>query len=161
MLLKYISLPLLMLTAGGYCSATPAQDVSAIASLPSGSFVHKSMEARKKLINKHLPMNSREARDFWPIYDEYQQELMLVYIQRKATITKLGRHFDTMTDDFAKQFVMESIALQEERLRVLHAYFERFETVLSGKQLLRFYQIENRFRSAVDAELAERIPLLK
>ncbi|QFY43291.1 hypothetical protein F6R98_12240 [Candidatus Methylospira mobilis] len=161
MLRKNFALLLLMLTAGGYCAAAPARDLSAIASLPSDSFVHKSMEARKKLIHKHLPLNSREAHDFWPIYDEYQQELMLVYIQRKATITKLGRHFDAMTDDFAKQFVMESIALQEERLHVLHNYFKKFEIVLPGKQLLRFYQIENRFRSAVDAELAERIPLLK
>jgi hypothetical protein len=156
MLRKNIALLFLILAASGYCATISANGVSS-----NHSSAQKSLEVRKKLVHKHLPLTDNEAHGFWPIYDQYQEELLRVYIQRKAAITKLGQHFDTMTDDFAKQFVMEYIAMQEERLHILHAYFEKFATVLSGKKLLRFYQIESRFRSAVDAELAERTPLLK
>jgi hypothetical protein len=151
MLRKNIAVLLLIIAGSGYCATISAKDT------PS----QKSMQIRKSLVQKHLPLTTHEAHDFWPIYDQYQQELLLVYTQRKALITKLGLHFDTMTDEIARQLVTEYIAMQDERLRVLHVYIEKFETVLPGKKLLRFYQIETRFRSAVDAEIAEKIPLLK
>jgi hypothetical protein len=151
MLGKNIILLLLIITSSGYCAALFAKDTPA----------QKALETRRHLVQKHLPLTAREAQDFWPVYDQYLHELMHVYIQRKALISKLGHNFDAMTDEVARELVTEFIAMQQERLRILHFYIKKLDTVLPGKKLLRLYQIETRFRSAVDSEIAEKIPLLK
>lgn len=116
---------------------------------------------RKRLVEKNLPLTESEARRFWPLYERYQKELYEWAARRKALIARFGENYENMSDELAKQLVYEHIQMQESRLKLLKAYLPKFGRVLPPRKLMRYYQIETKIRAAVDAEIAERIPLLQ
>ncbi len=116
---------------------------------------------RKRLVADHLPLTPSEAQHFWPLYDRYQTDVSDLVGKRMEIIGKLGEHYDSMTDALARQLTVDNLELQEARLRLIKSYLPKFEKVLPGKKLARYYQIEAKIRAAVDAEIAERIPLIQ
>ncbi len=116
---------------------------------------------RKRLVSGNLPLTPSEAQHFWPVYDRYQKDVSDLVDKRMDIIGRLGEHYDDMTDALARQITNDSIALQEDRLKLLKSYLPKFEKVLPAKKLARYYQIEARIRAAVDVEIAERIPLIQ
>lgn len=116
---------------------------------------------RKRLVADHLPLTPSEAQHFWPLYDHYQRDLSNLVNRRMEIIARLGRHYDDMSDAVAREITIDSIELQEARLKLIKSYLPKFEKVLPAKKLARYYQIEARIRAVVDAEIAERIPLIK
>ena len=116
---------------------------------------------RKRLVSDNLPLTPSEAQHFWPIYDRYQKDVSDLVDKRMDIIGRLGEHYDDMTDALARQITNDSVALQEDRLRLIKSYLLKFEKVLPAKKLARYYQIEARIRAAVDVEIAERIPLIQ
>ena len=116
---------------------------------------------RKRLVADHLPLTPSEAQHFWPVYDHYQKDMANMLDRRQQIIAKLGEHYDDMSDAVAKQLTIDNLELQEARLHLIRSYLPKFEKVLPAKKLARYYQIEARIRAAVDAEIAERIPLIE
>ena len=53
------------------------------------------------------------------------------------------------------------MSIQEDRLSVRKSYLKKFKDPLSPKLLTRYYQIENKLQSAIDFELADKIPLVR
>ncbi|MDF9391175.1 MULTISPECIES: hypothetical protein [Methylococcus] len=117
--------------------------------------------SRRRLIETNLPLTPEEAARFWPIYDQYWKELSALTAQREAYYVELGSNFDSMTDELAKTIVLGHISLEEDRYRLLRAFFPKFATAISDKKAARYYQIEAKIQAAVNAEIAERIPLIK
>lgn len=120
-----------------------------------------SHEERRRLVADHLPLSPAEAARFWPLYEHYQNDLSRVVEQRTEIIAKLGDHYDDMPDAVARQITVDSLELQETRLKLIKSYLPKFAKVLPPRKLARYYQIEARIRAAVDAEIAERIPLIQ
>jgi hypothetical protein len=121
----------------------------------------QSKQDRRRLVADNLPLTETEAQRFWPLYERFEQDISNLAEQRKAIINKLGEHYDDMSDAMAKQLVLGQLNYQEDRLKLMKAYLPRFEKTLPAKKLARFYQIEGRIRAAIEAEIAERIPLIK
>ncbi|AAU91346.1 conserved hypothetical protein [Methylococcus capsulatus str. Bath] len=117
--------------------------------------------SRRRLIEANLPLTPEEAARFWPIYDQYWKELSALTARREAYYVELGNNFDSMTDEHAKRIVLEHISLEEERYRLLRTFFPKFATAILAKKAARYYQIEAKIQAAVNAEIAERIPLIK
>ncbi len=46
-------------------------------------------------------------------------------------------------------------------MRLRRAYLHRFEKVVPVKKLARYIQIESKIRAAVEAGIAEELPLIK
>jgi hypothetical protein len=116
---------------------------------------------RKRLVADHLPLTLSEAEQFWPIYGRFEQELFVLAERRKAIIGKFGENYEAMTAPVAKELIQEYLDFQEDHVKLLKAYLPKFEKILPAKKLVRFYQIEARMRAAVEAEIAEHVPLLQ
>lgn len=116
---------------------------------------------RRRLVADNLPLSAAEASAFWPLYEHFEKDLSDLARRRQSLINKFGEHYDDMSDAVAKQIALEQLDYQEARLKLMKAYWPKFEKVLPAKKLARFYQIEGRIRAAIDAEIAERIPLIQ
>lgn len=121
----------------------------------------ESTQQRHKLVESSLPLSATEAQAFWPIYDRYQNELYTLMEQRKWLISGLGENYEDIDDESAKKFIYGYTELQETRMKLLKTYLPKFAKALPPKKLVRYYQIETKIRAAVDAEIAERIPLVQ
>ena len=121
----------------------------------------QASQARQRLVADNLPLAEAEAKAFWALYTRFEQDLAALAQRRRGLINTLGEHYDAMSDAMAKQLTVEQLDYQESRLKLMKAYLPKFEKVLPPKKLARFYQIEARIRAAIDAEIAERIPLIQ
>jgi hypothetical protein len=118
-------------------------------------------EERRRLIAEDLPLTEIEAARFWPVYERYQADLARLLQRRRRYIEEYGSYYEDMTDEMAKKLIIESLDLEEDLLRLWRHYLPVFEKVLPAKKLARYYQIEGKIRAAVNAEIAERLPLMK
>lgn len=116
---------------------------------------------RRQLIGDNLHLTAAEAKRFWPLYEQFEKDLFVLTEKRRALIAKFGENYDAMTDAMAKRILIDRLELEEERHRLRKIYLPKFEQVLPVKKLARYYQIESKIRAAVEAGIAEELPLIQ
>ena len=124
----------------------------------------QKLKADKKLVvATNMQLSEAEAKGFWPVYDGYQKDLeavnkrIVIAIVAYAEAAKKG----SVPNDVAKQILDESLAIDEEEVKIKRAVVVKLEKVLPGVKVARYVQIENKIRALVRIELADNIPLVK
>lgn len=118
---------------------------------------------KKLLVATNMGMTESEAAAFWPVYDAYQKELAALNTRTRTLITNYAELYnqEAVTDDKAKQLLDEALAIEGAELDLRKSYVSKFGKVLPASKVARYYQIENKIRSAVKADLAGAIPLVQ
>jgi hypothetical protein len=116
---------------------------------------------RKLLISENMELSEAEAQAFWPIYDSYQQELQPLNERVSKMINDYAASYETMTDQKAQALLNEAVAIEQDRAKLMQSYLPKFSSVLPARKVARYYQIENKIRSALNYELASFIPLVE
>ncbi len=120
------------------------------------------VKADKKLIvAENMQLTEAEAKNFWPLYDRYQDELFLIRARTAKLINDYADAYQNMRDTNAKRLLGEYITIETLRLKLHKAYLPKFSKILPGAKVVRYYQIENRINTALEYELASRVPLVK
>lgn len=140
--------------------ATPiwAQDRAA----DNMEIVREKVRADKKFfIAANMDLSEREARAFWPVYEDYQKALDKLNALSGKLIEDYGRNYESMSDMVAKTIVDEHLAIEMERVKLMQSYLPRLRQALPERKVARYYQLENKIRAVVNFELARNIPLVK
>ncbi len=118
---------------------------------------------KKALVAANMQLTDAEAKAFWPIYDQYQQELKGINERLASTIVAYADAYNAgpVPDSTAKKLLNESIAIDESEVRLRREYAAKLERVMPAAKAARYLQIENKIRAAVRYELAARIPLVE
>ncbi len=80
--------------------------------------------------------------------------------QRVSILTKLAQNFETLTDEQANDLLDQAFKFQQERVKVRRSFKKKFEKVLSGKQVARFYQIDGKIDTMIDFDISRGVPLV-
>jgi hypothetical protein len=124
--------------------------------------LREKLKADKKLlVGENMQLTEAEAKAFWPVYEQYQDELFLIRTRTIRLITDYAAAYDTMTNSMAKKLLDESMTIEALRLKLNRAYLPKFRKVLADVKVARYYQIENKINAALYYELAAKIPLVK
>ncbi len=120
-------------------------------------------EGRRTIIREDLHMTRDEETAFWPLYDEYRDELIPVQDRYIAMVSDYMQQYQTgvLTDEYAETMLLRHFEIKSKILAVRKNYIHRFETVLPMSKVARFYQLENKMNADVDAELAMVVPLFE
>jgi hypothetical protein len=153
--LRSLTFALLALAASGLITAAEQ------AADPLAEAKEQLSRDRKRLIAENLQLTASEAGRFWPLYEQFEKDLFVFTEKRRAIIAKFGENYESMTDAMAKELMIDRLELAEERDRLRRSYLPKFEKVLPVKKLARYYQIEGKISSAVEAGIAEELPLIK
>ena len=116
---------------------------------------------KRLLVAENLQLTDAEAKAFWPIYDQYQNELFLIRVRTGKLIDDYVAAYETMTNATAQRLLDESMRIETLRQKLNKAYLPKFRKALPGTKAVRYYQIENKINAALYYELAARIPLVK
>ncbi len=116
---------------------------------------------RQVVVAANLGLTEQEGKTFWPLYREYRTEMAKLGDRMSALIVDYAKNYDKMTDEQAKKMLAESLAVQKEEAALKQAWVPKFEKVLPGKKVARFYQIENKLDLLVRLALAKDIPLVQ
>lgn len=122
----------------------------------------EAMRANKKaIVANNMMLTPEQEKTFWPLYDDYQIELNKLNADREALVKKFAVNFNSVTDEIAKELLNKAVELEKMRLELRKKLVSKFEAKFSPKIVARYYQIENKLDSALMAEAAGQIPLVK
>ena len=123
--------------------------------------VEKIRADKKLFIAENMQLTESEAKLFWPVYEEYQNELFLIRARTFKLITDYAEAYNEMTNDTAKTLLDELITIEMLQGKLRQAYVPKFRKALPEVKVVRYYQIENKIQAALMYELAAKIPLIK
>ena len=142
--------------------AQPTSKESQPISKESMDIVREKIRADKKFfIASNMELTEAEGKAFWPVYEEYQPELMKLGEQKLYLIKKFSDNYESMSDEKAKELLNEYLAIDTTRHKARLQFLPKFREVLSEKKVARYYQLEQKSFAASNYELAANIPLLK
>jgi len=123
--------------------------------------LEKARADKKLLVAQNMQLTEGEAKAFWPVYEQYQNELFLLRSRLVKLIRDYADAYPKMNNDTAKKLLDEYLTLESLQLKLRTAYLPRFRKALPDVKVARYYQLENKIGAAVNYELAARIPLAK
>jgi len=118
---------------------------------------------KKLLVANNMDLTESEAKGFWPVYDQYQQELANFNKRIGKLIESYAAAYRTnsLTDETAKKLIDEFVSIEKGEAAVKAFYVPKLNQVLPPKKVARYLQIENKIRAALKYELAGEIPLVQ
>jgi hypothetical protein len=116
--------------------------------------------AKVELVNSIMKLNAENAKKFWPIYRDYENELGKLAIDRAELIAEFVQsHKDGSFDNVkAKDMAKRWFKSQRARLDLLEKYHGKIEKALTPVQAGQFLQIENQVGLFIDVAIASEMP---
>lgn len=125
-------------------------------------FVVEKIRADKNLlISENMQLTEAEAKAFWPVYEQYQQELILLRARTLKLINDYASAYAKMTSDTAEKLLDEFMTIESLGLKLRQTFLPKFRKVLPVVKVVRYYQIENKINAVLMYELAAIIPLIQ
>jgi hypothetical protein len=116
---------------------------------------------RQALIAAAMELTDAEREPFWPLYRSYREEMNRVGDREVRLITDYAKNFDNLSEAQAEQMLDEFMAIQQAQLKVRKQYVKKFRKILPPKKVTLFFQLENKFDSVINYELAAEVPLVQ
>jgi len=123
----------------------------------------EKLKADKKLVVAgNMELTESEAKDFWPVYEEYQKELYAINDRINKLLNSYAADYKakSLTDEKAKVLIDELIAIEQAEGKLLVNCVPKLSKVLPLKKVARYLQIENKIRAAVKYDMADKVPLI-
>ncbi len=112
--------------------------------------VREKVETMKVgFITERLNLTVEEAKTFWPVYNQYQDELETLRKPRRENLMNAKKNFDEMSDKDIEKAVDSEIAFRQSELDLLKKYHPQFKKVLPIKKVAKLYRAEEDFKGKI------------
>ena len=88
--------------------------------------------------------HERTLPAYWPLYREYRTEMAKVNDRFVRLLTGYLESYDNLTDEAASKMLGEYLSIDRARNSVKTKYVPLFGKVIPAKQVVRFFQIDNK-----------------
>jgi hypothetical protein len=126
--------------------------------------LREKIKADKKLVvAMNMELTESEAKEFWPIYNQYQKDLQKINQRMVRLLESYAEDYraKSLTDDKAKKLIDEALAIERSEADLKGAYAPKLGKVLPVRKVVRYLQIENKIRAVVKYDLAQGVPLVR
>jgi hypothetical protein len=118
---------------------------------------------KKLLVAVNMELTEAEAKNFWPVYEQYQNDLQKM---NKRMVNMLESYADdfrskSLTDDKARKLIDEALAIDKAEADLKSAYAPKLSKALPVRKVVRYLQIENKIRAVVRYDIASGVPLVR
>ena len=119
-----------------------------------GAFAQKSEQGDDNIktfkiafITKRLDLTSDQAEKFWPVYNQYQEELRALREKNKKALLNVYLNIDNLSEKDMEKVLDDEIAFHQSELDVTKKYVPKFKTVLPVRKVLKLFKAEEEFKS--------------
>ncbi|MGM0497580.1 MAG: hypothetical protein ACQESJ_06655 [Bacteroidota bacterium] len=121
-----------------------------------GMNVREQIEKEKiAFFTEKIGLTIEEAKEFWPIYNEYWDKKNQLIQDRKESMNYYLKHSDSMSrkelDDIADRYVN----YRYEKGQLLKEYHQKFKEILPIEKVMRIYMADYDFKSYLLNKLKE------
>jgi hypothetical protein len=112
------------------------------------------------LVNSIMKLSAQDAKKFWPIYRDYENQLGKLAVNRAELVAEFVQsHRDGTFDNAkAKKMAKRWFMSQRARLDLLEKYHAKIEKALTSVQAGQFLQVENQIGLFIDVTIASEMP---
>lgn len=110
------------------------------------------LESKKiAFISDRLNLNTTEAQVFWPVYNDYNNDMKALKSKNEALHKQ-----EEINDEKAKMLLTQSIEFEENILKIKKSYIDKFTQVIGPSKTLQFFRMERRFKQKLLKSFKER-----
>lgn len=123
--------------------------------------MRKDIQSQKRqVIAANMKLTDKEAEQFWPIFDQYNGELIKINDKKYAAIKEFAKSYDTLADDQADKLTRDGLDVDQSVAQLRLKYIPIFRKVISGKKTALFMQLDRRLVMMIDLQISAAIPLV-
>jgi hypothetical protein len=124
--------------------------------------MRKDIQSQKRqVIAANMKLTDKEAEQFWPVFDQYNNELIQINNKKYAAIKEFARTYDNITGDQAEKLTMDGLEVDQAVAQLRQKYIPIFGKVIPGKKTALFMQLDRRLVMMIDLQLSAGIPLVQ
>jgi hypothetical protein len=116
---------------------------------------------KKAAVAEAMALSDTESGPFWDLYNEYNLEANKVHNQRIAIIKDFANNYENMSDEKADELWNGTLSYQQQLLKLKKSYYKKFKKIISPGKAAKYFQIENKIETLINANLALEIPLVE
>jgi hypothetical protein len=116
---------------------------------------------KQALVTKAMQLTEDQSVKFWPVYKEYEVDMVKLNDERVALIKDYAANYNAMTDEVAKDLISRGFKLRDDRNKTLKKYVEKMSKSVDVKTAARWAQVEYAIGAAIDLQVASELPLLQ
>ncbi|HLH77536.1 MAG TPA: hypothetical protein VKV28_12075 [Candidatus Binataceae bacterium] len=114
---------------------------------------------RKAVFGENMLLNKKEEATFWPLYNQYEAAMDKIELRHVQEVREFSKNATSLTDAQATQKLDEVMAIAQDRLNVQKRFIPKFRAALGPIKTTRFFQIDNKLRALLQAQIAQMVPL--
>ena len=103
-------------------------------------------------ISNELELTPEEAEKFWPVYNQYEDELESKHKEKRKAMKQL-RDIDELSEEEAHKLTKRIFELEAQETEIRLKYLDKFADVLGKKKASMVFMAEEKFKR----ELLKRI----
>lgn len=115
-------------------------------------------DQKRAIIETQMKFSAAQAKAFWPIFDNYEKELIKLNDMRLEVIKDYGAHYVDLTDAKALELAARAMEFQEKRIALRRTYMNNLKPALPGILIARLMQLENQIDLQIDLQVAAEVP---
>ena len=117
----------------------------------------QELQAQKVgFFTKKLQLTTREAQEFWPVYNDYQVRKNKIIQDRRSTTRYFIQNFNNLSEKETKEMTEKYMRLMKEESDLLFTYHEKFKEVLPIKKVMQIYIAEEQYKIFLLRQLRNR-----
>jgi len=117
--------------------------------------------ARKQTVAASLTLTDDEAPKFWPVYEQYADELEQIMDVKLELIAEYSEVYGNLTDEEADSLVCRWLDTDIAVDQLRQKYVPVLRKVLPGKKAATFFQLDRLMSLTLEIRLSSRLPLMQ
>lgn len=124
---------------------------------PGNGDKREKIEAmRVAFLTNKLNLSSKEAQNFWPVFNEYQDKLEALRTTKRKEMKVFKDRLDQLNDAEAAGFIDAEMNFRQKELELQKTYFARFKQVLPLTKVALLLRAEDEFKRELLKQIKDR-----
>ena len=98
-------------------------------------------------LTTELKLTPEEAQQFWPVYNEFEKKRFEIHMERRKMEQTTMENVENQSEEQLRNVSSRFIAFFQKEADLMKEYNEKFFKVLPAQKVVKFYDVENDFRS--------------
>lgn len=103
-------------------------------------------------ITEGLNLTAKEAQQFWPVYNEYEEKRRNLYRRERAEVENM----ECLSEDSADDKLEEYVEIEREDYLLKKKYYSDLKKIFTARRIMQLKKVEDEFNQKMMREYRER-----
>ncbi len=105
---------------------------------------------------KKLQLSTKEAQEFWPVYNNYQLRKNKIIQDRRTSTRYYIQNLNNLSEKEIEEMTEKYIRLKKEESDLLQTFHEKFKEVLPISKVMKIYIAEEQYKTLLLRQLRNK-----